>query len=141
MQQQGQLDAARAMLQRALSIDKVALGPNHPDVATTLHNLADLLRQQGEHVQAKDLAKRAVAIQQATLPKEHPDIVISQCGLINIRAEMPCSKCGVRGVKLKHCSVCKLQYYFARSTARCGIFFSCSFARYTVMHTFELTAS
>ncbi len=89
-----------------------ALGLNHPAVATTLHNLADLLRQQGEHVhcQAKDLAKRAVAIQQAILPEEHPDTVEIQAGLASNRAEMPCSKCDTRVVKLEHCSVCKIQY-------------------------------
>jgi tetratricopeptide (TPR) repeat protein len=111
MKKQGELDAARTIFQRALSIHEAALGPNHPQVATTLSNLANVLRQQGEHVQAKDLMKRSIAINHTSLPEEHPDTTSSQAGLANIRAEMSCSKCGVRGVKLKHCSICKIQYY------------------------------
>jgi hypothetical protein len=46
MQDKWELDAAKAMYQRALSIQEAALGPDHPSVAATLYNLAHLLRQQ-----------------------------------------------------------------------------------------------
>ncbi len=48
MQGQGELDAAKVMYQRALSILEATLGPNHPDAAATLGNLGVLLNQQGK---------------------------------------------------------------------------------------------
>jgi hypothetical protein len=68
--------------------------------------------------------KRAIAIKQAALPEEHPDTTNSQAGLAGIRAAMPCDKCGVQGVKLKHCSVCKLTYYCS-TDCQVRTFFSC----------------
>ena len=35
---------AEPLYQRALAIKEKALGPNHPDVATSLNNLAELYR-------------------------------------------------------------------------------------------------
>jgi hypothetical protein len=125
MQGQGELDAARALYQRALFIKEAALGPNHPSVAATLNNLAGLLHQQGVHVQAKDLIKRSIAIRQAVLPEEHPDTIGSQAGLAEIRAKMSCSKCGVRGVKLLRCS----KYY---CSVDCQVYY-CSNSKYMMM--------
>jgi hypothetical protein len=38
------LDAARPLFERAQTISEQVLGPDHPDTATTLGNLADLAR-------------------------------------------------------------------------------------------------
>ena len=39
-----------------------ALGPDHPDVAQSLNNLADLYSAQGRHADAEPLYKRALAL-------------------------------------------------------------------------------
>ena len=45
----GQVRQAEPLYQRALAIREKALGPEHPDTATSLNNLADLYRDQGKY--------------------------------------------------------------------------------------------
>ena len=49
---------------RALAIAKKALGPDHPHVATSLNNLAELYRAHGKHAEAEPLYKRSLAIRE-----------------------------------------------------------------------------
>ncbi len=51
-----------------------ALGPEHPDVGTSLNNLAELYRAQGKYPDAEPLHKRALAIVEKALGPEHPDV-------------------------------------------------------------------
>ena len=44
---QGKLDEAEPLIRRDLAISEKALGPDHPHVAITLNNLAELLRVRG----------------------------------------------------------------------------------------------
>ena len=44
---QGKYTEAEPFIQRALAITEKALGPEHPDVATSLNNLAALYQDQG----------------------------------------------------------------------------------------------
>ena len=44
----GEFKPARSLLERALKLDERVLGPDHPDTATSLNNLAMLLVAQGE---------------------------------------------------------------------------------------------
>ena len=46
-QAQGKLDEAEPLYRRGLAISEKALGPDHPGVATTLNNLAQLLKVRG----------------------------------------------------------------------------------------------
>jgi tetratricopeptide (TPR) repeat protein len=46
-----------------------ALGKEHPDVAKSLNNLAELYRAQGLHAKAKRLYKRSLAIMEKALGK------------------------------------------------------------------------
>ena len=50
-----------------------ALGPNHPDVARSLNNLATLYRLQGQPDRARPLQERAVAIADSSLGRRNPD--------------------------------------------------------------------
>ncbi len=50
-------------MQRALAINEIELGEEHPTVARTLKNYAALLRQTNRATQADELAARAKAIQ------------------------------------------------------------------------------
>ena len=47
LQAQGKLDEAEPLMRRDLSITEKSLGPDHPDVATGLNNLAQLLKVRG----------------------------------------------------------------------------------------------
>ncbi|WP_322512085.1 tetratricopeptide repeat protein, partial [Chloroflexus sp.] len=70
--QQGDDAAARPLYERALAIRERALGPEHPDTATSLNNLAGLLYQQGDDAAARPLSERALAILEQRLGSEHP---------------------------------------------------------------------
>ena len=50
------------MYQRSLAIFEKALGPEHPDVATNLNNLAALYSDQSRYAEAEPLYQQALAI-------------------------------------------------------------------------------
>jgi tetratricopeptide (TPR) repeat protein len=54
-----------------------ALGPNHPDVAKNLNNLAEVYDAQGQYAQAEPLYKRSLGILEKTLGPDHPDVATS----------------------------------------------------------------
>ncbi|MFN3918930.1 MAG: tetratricopeptide repeat protein, partial [Methylohalobius sp.] len=49
-------------------------GPNHPDVATSLNNLAALYKAQGDYAKAEPLYKRALAIWEKAFGPDHPNV-------------------------------------------------------------------
>ena len=53
------------------------LGPEHPDTAMSLNNLAGLLQAQGDLAGARPLYERALAIREKVLGPEHPDTAMS----------------------------------------------------------------
>ena len=64
--------AAEPLYRRALAIDQKALGPEHPDVAIDLNNLAMLLYSKGDYAGAEPLIRRAVAMDEKALGPDHP---------------------------------------------------------------------
>ena len=60
----GQYAEAIPLAQRALSIREKALGPDHPDLASSLENLAALYSTQERYADAEALYKRALAIRE-----------------------------------------------------------------------------
>jgi Flp pilus assembly protein TadD len=50
--QKGQYERAVVVTKKALEVAEKAVGPNHPDVATSLNNLAVLYDIQGQYAQA-----------------------------------------------------------------------------------------
>jgi tetratricopeptide (TPR) repeat protein len=69
----GDYPSARPLKERALAVREKALGLEHPDTATSLNNLANLLRDQGDFATALKLHERAVAIWEKVLGPEHPE--------------------------------------------------------------------
>lgn len=63
-----------ALYERELSEREAALGPDHPDVAESLSNLAILYNQQGDHEKALPLYERALAIWERTQGPESSDV-------------------------------------------------------------------
>ncbi len=67
---------AELLFKRALAIREKALGPEHPDVATSLNSLAGLYRTQAKYTLAEPLLKRALAILEKALGPKHPDVAL-----------------------------------------------------------------
>ena len=61
-QAQKRYHEAEPLQQRALTIAERALGPGHPDLATSLENYAALLRQLNRGTEASELELRAQRI-------------------------------------------------------------------------------
>ncbi len=59
---QGRTAEAEPLLKRSLAIDEKTLGPEHPEMATSLNELALLYQAQGRYAEAEPLHKRALAI-------------------------------------------------------------------------------
>ena len=60
-----------------MAIAEKALGPEHPQVATSLNNLAALYYAQGQYAEAELLFQRALAIWEKALGPEHPQVASS----------------------------------------------------------------
>jgi len=61
----GRYAEALRLVRKTLSLREEALGPEHPDVADSLNNLAGLLSAQGDYAAARPLIERALKIQNA----------------------------------------------------------------------------
>jgi tetratricopeptide (TPR) repeat protein len=58
--------------ERALVLRERVLGPEHPDVATSLNNLAALYHAQGRYAAAEPLYQRALALSERVWGPDHP---------------------------------------------------------------------
>ncbi|WP_435212260.1 tetratricopeptide repeat protein [Streptomyces sp. bgisy034] len=68
----GQAALALPLEERALAITEASLGPDHPDTALRLNNLARTFSDLARHADALPLAERALAITEASLGPDHP---------------------------------------------------------------------
>ena len=69
---------------RLLELLQKDLGPEHPDVAQSLNNLAMLYVEQRGYSDAEPLYKRSLAIYEAKLGKDHPDVASTLNNLANV---------------------------------------------------------
>jgi CHAT domain-containing protein/tetratricopeptide (TPR) repeat protein len=79
---------AIGLYRQSASIRERTLGPNHPELAVSLHNLAYQLYWDGEYREAQPIAERAVRIQETTLPPEHPLLARTLMYLALINTEL-----------------------------------------------------
>jgi tetratricopeptide (TPR) repeat protein len=70
----GSIPLASTALTEALTIRERLLGPEHPDVASSLDVLAFSYRIQTRYAEAASLRKRALAITEKALGPEHPKV-------------------------------------------------------------------
>src|SRR5205807_2116130 len=76
------LAEAEPLMRRALTIDEVAYGSEHPDVAADLNNardlnnLASLLQATNRLAEAEPLMRRALTIAEAASVPDHPNFAI-----------------------------------------------------------------
>ena len=75
--QAGRYAKAIPLAEQALRIREATLGPEHPDTATSLNNLALLYDTTGAYAKAEELYQRALAIREKALGPEHPSTATS----------------------------------------------------------------
>ncbi|GBG28446.1 Kinesin light chain 3 [Hondaea fermentalgiana] len=71
---QGRYEEALAYYKEALSIYKESLGDRHPNVASTLHNIAGVYYNQGRYEEALAYYEEALSIRKESLGDRHPDV-------------------------------------------------------------------
>ena len=67
---------AEPLYRRALAVDEASYGHDHPNIATGLNNLAELLRDINRLSEAEPLYRRALAIDEASYGPDHPNVAI-----------------------------------------------------------------
>ena len=65
---------AEPLYRRSLAIDEKALGPDHPNVAIRLNNLAQLLKDTNRLGEAEPLMRRALAIDEHAYGRDHSEV-------------------------------------------------------------------
>ena len=68
---------AEPLFRSALAIAEKSLGPDHPDTAGSLNNLAGLLESKGDYAGAEPLYRRALAIAEKVLGPNHPNTAMA----------------------------------------------------------------
>ncbi len=86
LQALGDLAEAKEHLERALSINEAAYGPNHPKVAIRLNNLGLLLKHLGDLEGARAHYERALAICLRFFGEDHPNTQIVKRNLASLRS-------------------------------------------------------
>ena len=71
--QRAQYQQAELLLRKALATRELTSGPDHPDTASGLNSLAQLLRARGDYAEAEPLYRRALEICERVLGPDHPD--------------------------------------------------------------------
>jgi tetratricopeptide (TPR) repeat protein len=70
----GNFAEAEPLMRRALAVDERSFGPNHPNVATCLNNLAALLHDTNRLDEAEPLYRRALAIDELSFGAHEPKV-------------------------------------------------------------------
>ena len=73
---QARFSLAEPLMRRALDIDEKSYGPQHPEVARDLNNLALLLQATNRLSEAEPLMRRALDIDEKSYGPQHPDVAI-----------------------------------------------------------------
>jgi tetratricopeptide (TPR) repeat protein len=77
LRDQGKYAEAIQLAERALAIWEKALGPEHPNVANSLNNLALVYYNKGDYAKAEPLYQRALAIWEKALAPVPPNVATS----------------------------------------------------------------
>ena len=82
---------AEHLKRRGVAIGEATLGPDDPELATRLNNLAELLRRTNRPGEAEPLIRRALAISEKSLGLDHPDVAIRLNNLALLLKQMNCA--------------------------------------------------
>jgi len=75
---------ARKQLERALELQRQALGPENPKTIGTMNVLGRTALYQGRNADAESLSRQALEISRRVLGPEHPDTLSAMTGLANV---------------------------------------------------------
>jgi tetratricopeptide (TPR) repeat protein len=84
----GDYEKALPLYQRALEIREKLLGPQHPDVATTLNNLAELYYHTERYEEALSLLERSLKIFESKLGPANQNFKTTEQNIQVLRAKM-----------------------------------------------------
>ncbi|MCX8110807.1 MAG: CHAT domain-containing protein, partial [Syntrophorhabdaceae bacterium] len=84
----GDYQKALPLYERSLDITEKSLGPEHPDVALSLHYLASLYSDLGDYQKALPLFERSLEIREKMLGPEHPDVADSLNNLATLYSNL-----------------------------------------------------
>ena len=70
----GEYSKALSSFERSLEIEKVALPPNHPDLANSYNNIGMVYNNMGEYSKALSYLQKAHDIWVQVLPHTHPHV-------------------------------------------------------------------
>jgi tetratricopeptide (TPR) repeat protein len=76
-EEQGLYEQADPWYEECLRVTRERLGDEHPDVATSLNNLAVIYTKQGRYSEAESFHQQALALWKRLLGDEHPDVATS----------------------------------------------------------------
>jgi tetratricopeptide (TPR) repeat protein/tRNA A-37 threonylcarbamoyl transferase component Bud32 len=82
--ERAQYGNADRVLRRALDQAQTTLGCDHPETATSLHNLGLLLNEEGRFSESEALWRRAITVREKALGPDHADIATSITGLASV---------------------------------------------------------
>jgi serine/threonine protein kinase/Tfp pilus assembly protein PilF len=71
-------------IERALDLERRALGEKHPDTLATMNGLAELYQDQGDYAHAEPLFVRALQLRRQVLGEEHPDTLVTMSDLATV---------------------------------------------------------
>jgi tetratricopeptide (TPR) repeat protein len=80
----GEYDKAIEFYNKALKINEVKLGLDHPDTAATYNNLAGVYRAKGDYDRAIEFSKKALKIYDEKLGLDHPDAATTYNNLAGV---------------------------------------------------------
>ncbi|HKX26074.1 MAG TPA: CHAT domain-containing tetratricopeptide repeat protein [Blastocatellia bacterium] len=80
----GKFDEARPVIERALEIRELVLGPDHPEVGRAVGYLAGIYRNKGEFAKAEPLYLRSLQILEKSLEPDHLDLASTLGNLANL---------------------------------------------------------
>jgi tetratricopeptide (TPR) repeat protein len=74
---EGQYSQAVSLAEEALELARQVWGEEHPNIATSLNNLAVLYKLQGSLAEVEPLYQEALAMRKRLFPTHHPDVATS----------------------------------------------------------------
>ncbi|HEY8379908.1 MAG TPA: serine/threonine-protein kinase [Nannocystis sp.] len=77
----GEFEAADRHFRTALALRREALGPDHPDVASSLNDLGNNDYARGRYAEAREALEQALALRARVLGPDHPDLSNTETGL------------------------------------------------------------
>ncbi|CAF3910877.1 unnamed protein product [Rotaria sordida] len=84
----GEYPKALSLYERSLEIRKIALSPDHPDLAHSYSGIGIVYRHMGEYSKALSSFERSLEIRKIALPPNHPDLAYSYNNIGNVYKDM-----------------------------------------------------